>query len=289
MKKFIIFIALLLILIVGIVSCGTFTIKGAKTEEASIIIIDENKDTASIRKRFALPDNFKRMPVDEASFAYYLSSLPLKPQGSKVHTYNGKIKLNTSAYEAVIDIDVGEKNLQQCADAIIRLRAEYQLSDGLKDEISFKLTNGFEVPYSKWVDGWRVKVEGNETSWTKSAEFDDSYDAFRDYLEFVFIYAGTLSLDRDLASIAFDEMKTGDVLINGGSPGHAVIVVDMAENPDTGEKLFMLAQSYMPAQDIHVLANLNDSSISPWYRMEFDGKIKTPEWTFDKANLKRFK
>ena len=45
-------------------------------------------------------------------------------------------------------------------------------------------------------------------------------------------------------------MQIGDVLIQGGSPGHAVIVVDMAENPATGEKLYLLAQSYMPAQDI---------------------------------------
>ncbi len=289
MKKFIICIALLFILVAGVMACSTFTIHDAKTEEDSVIIIDESKAGTSIRERFDVPNNFKRIPVDENSFAYYLGSLPLKPYGSKVHTYNGKIKSNSSAYEAVIDIDIGEKNLQQCADAIIRLRAEYQLSKGLKDEISFKLTNGFEVPYSKWTDGWRVKVEGNETSWTKSAEFDDSYDAFRNYLDFVFIYAGTLSLDMDLGSISFDEMKAGDVLIHGGSPGHAVIVVDMAENPDTGEKLFMLAQSYMPAQDIHVLSNLNDSSISPWYSMNFDRELETPEWTFDKSNLKRFK
>ena len=43
------------------------------------------------------------------------------------------------------------------------------------------------------------------------------------------------------------EMQIGDVFIRGGSPGHCVIVVDMAVHQETGEKLFMLAQSYMPA------------------------------------------
>ena len=75
---------------------------------------------------------------------------------------------------------------------------EYLYSEGLFDEISFKLTNGFSVPYRKWREGWRVKVEGNDTSWVKTAEADESYEAFRRYMEFVFIYAGTLSLERDL-------------------------------------------------------------------------------------------
>lgn len=34
---------------------------------------------------------------------------------------------------------------------------------------------------------------------------------------------------------SLDKMKIGDVFIKGGSPGHAVIIVDMAEN-DKGEK-----------------------------------------------------
>ena len=33
----------------------------------------------------------------------------------------------------------------------------------------------------------------------------------------------------------------------------------MAENRETGVKVFLIAQSYMPAQDIHILRNLNDA------------------------------
>ena len=84
-------------------------------------------------------------------------------------------------------------------------------------------------------------------------------------------------------------MQIGDVLIQGGSPGHAVIVVDMAENPATGEKLYLLAQSYMPAQDIQVLVNLKERDKSPWYTLKGEGSILTPEWGFTSADLKRFK
>jgi hypothetical protein len=259
---------------------------GAQAEHTIGIAINEGANT--IDSRFDTPEGFGRIEAEEGSFAYYLRNLLLKPHGSKVHTYNGGIKMNGSVYAAVVDIDIGDKNLQQCADAVIRLRGEYQFEEGLFEEISFKLTNGFEVPYYKWRDGWRVKVEGNDTYWVRRAERDESYESFRKYMEFVFIYAGTLSLDRDLEHVPFVEMEIGDVLVQGGSPGHAVIVVDMAEHPETGEKLFMLAQSYMPAQDIHVLSNPGNPDISPWYSMEIEGDIVTPEWTFLKEDLKRF-
>jgi len=83
--------------------------------------------------------------------------------------------------------------------------------------------------------------------------------------------------------------QIGDVFIKGGSPGHAVIVVDMAVNPQNNKKLFMVAQSYMPAQDIHILINQNKSTISPWYDLdETASEIETPEWTFAANQLKRF-
>jgi hypothetical protein len=83
-------------------------------------------------------------------------------------------------------------------------------------------------------------------------------------------------------------MKGGDVFIKGGSPGHAVLVVDMACDPRTGRKIFLLAQSYMPAQDIHILKNPKDAKLSPWYDVEFGTILYTPEWVFAWSELKRF-
>ena len=55
-------------------------------------------------------------------------------------------------------------------------------------------------------------------------------------------------------------MQIGDVFIKGGFPGHAVVVLDMAENDRTGQRVFLLAQSYMPAQDIHIMKNPTNAS-----------------------------
>ncbi|MEA3450960.1 MAG: DUF4846 domain-containing protein, partial [Bacteroidota bacterium] len=70
--------------------------------------------------------------------------------------------------------------------------------------------------------------------------------------------------------------------------GHSVMVVDMAENIKTGEKIFLIVQSFMPAQSIHILKNFNNSSLNPWYSLNFGEKLYTPEWTFTKDDLLRF-
>ena len=96
-------------------------------------------------------------------------------------------------------------------------------------------------------------------------------------------------MSKELHSVQdVNKMQVGDVFIKGGFPGHAVIVVDMAINEETGKKLFLLAQSYMPAQDIHILKNPANSRLSPWYELDFGEVLYTPEWTFDRDDLRRF-
>ena len=192
-------------------------------------------------------------------------------------------------YAAVVDMDIGERDLQQCADVIMRLRGEYLWQQKAYEKIHFDFTNGFQVDYTKWMQGYRMRIKGNKTTWYQSKAPSNSYQDFRRYMNLIFAYAGTLSLSKELPSIAFEKMQIGDIFIQGGSPGHAVIIVDMAENPKTGEQLFLLAQSYMPAQDIQILQNPMNDSISPWYSNQFTGILITPEWRFEKGNLKRFK
>ncbi|MAT77750.1 hypothetical protein CMK14_21755 [Candidatus Poribacteria bacterium] len=61
-----------------------------------------------------------------------------------------------------------------------------------------------------------------------------------------------------------------------------------AENDCTGERVFLLAHSYMPAQDVHIMKNPTDASVSPWYKLSSDDTLCTPEWVFEKFDLKCF-
>lgn len=257
-----------------------------KTSNNIIELIDTSGKI--IETRFLPPKGYKRINLQKNSFGFFLRNLPLKPHNSDVLYHTGYSKSNFDVYDAVIDLKIGEENLHQCADAIIRLRAEYLWNQKRFDSIHFNFTNGFRVDYSKWIKGYRIKINENQTSWTLTDKPSNSYNDFWSYMETIFKYAGTLSLSKELKNTTVENINIGDVFIKGGSPGHAVIVVDIAVNESTNKKAFLLAQSYMPAQESQILKNPNDKIKSPWYSEDFGEELVTPEWTFNRNQLKKF-
>ncbi len=251
-------------------------------------IVIENPEGKTLQERFNAPEGFVRDSIDSTSFGVYLRKLPLKPAGSFVKIYDGREKTKPNVYCAVVDLPIGKRDLHQCADAVMRLRAEYLWSQKKYASIHFNFTNGFRANYSEWMKGKRIAVNGNSVSWVQKKPASNTSADLWAYMEMVFNYAGTLSLSKELKSVAVKDMQIGDVFILGGSPGHAVIVVDKATNAKTGKQVFMLAQSYMPAQEIQVLINPNEATISPWFSTDFGDVLETPEWDFKSTQLMRF-
>lgn len=243
----------------------------------------------TVETRFRPPAGHERQRTADDSFAAFLRRLPLKPDGAVVTLYNGRLKPNPGIYAAVLDLPIGSRDLHQCADAVIRLRADYLYARRRYDEIRFRFTSGFLAEYSRWRRGERIAVRGNSARWVAGGRPGDDARSFWRYLETVFTYAGTVSLARELQGVPGDDPEIGDVFIQPGRPGHAVIVVDRAIDPTSGRNAFLLAQSYMPAQDLQVLRNPSDSRLSPWYAAGFGGNLVTPEWTFAAAACKRFR
>lgn len=285
-------ITICILLGIGMTSCAqnvdSTNVKIKIESKIEHSIIDSTGQT--LESRFNTPLGFERLAKEKNSFTSYLRNLPLKPHGSKVMRYDGSFKPNYNVYDAVIDLKIGTRDLHQCADAIMRLRAEYLWINKRYEEIHFNFTNGFRVDYSKWMEGYRISINGNKVSWIKRTTPSNTYKDFWKYMEIVFSYAGTLSLSKELIPVVKEDMEIGDVFIWGGSPGHAILVTDMAINPNTNEKVFLLSQSYMPAQEIQILKNPNNSKLSPWYSLsELKSELKTPEWNFLAEDLKRFK
>ncbi|MFN3876146.1 MAG: DUF4846 domain-containing protein, partial [Flavobacteriales bacterium] len=217
-------------------------------------------DGSTIGSRFHPPPGFTRLETPAAGFAAYLRALPLKPEGAPVLLHNGGRKHRQDAHAAVVDMSVGPKDLQQCADAVMRLRAEHLFAAGRQDRIAFHFTSGFLAEWKRWRWGERIRAEGARCTWHAGARADSSHAELLRFLDVVFTYAGTRSLAKELVPAAEAPLAIGDVFIQAGSPGHAVIVVDAARHPD-GRIAFLLAQSYMPAQEIHVLRNLRQPGL----------------------------
>lgn len=232
-----------------------------------------------------VPEHFKRIP--DNGFGRWLRSMKLKTDNT-VYLFNGRKKGNQEAQFAVLDVSVGKNDLQQCADAVMRLRAEYLRDANLESAIAFHSVDGTNIDYVSWQKGYRFILKNGKLVKTMAARPDTSYSTFQKYLDLVFTYCSTLSLEKELKPVDIKDILPGDVFIRGGSPGHAVIVIDVAVD-SSGSKKFLLAQSYMPAQDIHVLRNPSFiGGVVPWFGIPAGDKLFTPEWVFKKGDLKRF-
>ncbi len=259
----------------------------AQIQEKQILTSKIDPEGKTISTRFFPPKSYFQKKIPKNSYRHYLQNLPLKPFGEYVTYFNGQKKNGNGVYISVIDLSIGKRDLHQCADAVMRLRAEFLWNEKRYSEIHFNFTNGFRVDYSEWMKGRRIIVKGNKTYWSNRNAPSNTYNDFWKYMEIIFSYAGTLSLEKELVHQPIDSLSIGDVFIQGGSPGHAIVVVNTAKN-ENGEKLFLLAQSYMPAQELQLLINPKEKELSPWYSLQDLQRLETPEWTFNSTDLKRF-
>lgn len=238
--------------------------------------------------RILPPEGYERTPAAADSFLAFMRQQPLYEHGAAVCTYLGA---NYSPYDAaaVYTLSVGREGYQECADSIIRLWSEYFYQTGQTERIAFSLTNGYPTDYESWRSGKRILAFGNVAWSMKLAGYDDSEQQFRNYLMAVMHYAGTRSLETESVPIAAEDARAGDLLVNGGSPGHAVVIADEAVNA-AGERCYLLAQGYMPARNCHIITGYEDRE-NPWYTAEqlSGDPVRLSSYTFTGEALRRWK
>ena len=247
-----------------------------------------NKDSLTIKTRVEIPNDYKRVEYPEGSFAEYLRNYKLKPFGSKIINYDDSKYFWQGGHIGILEVPVPKNGLQQCADALIRIRSEYLWDNNRKSEIGFNFTSGHYCSWNKYAQGYRPKINGNKVSFHKTSPTNHSKDNFYNYLNLIYMYSGTLSLYNELESVKAKDLKIGDMLIRGGTPGHIVMLCDEVINAKD-EKLFLLFQGNTPAQSVHLVKNLEDVDVSPWYKLEDDAVTPVSNYTFDSAKFVRFK
>lgn len=241
----------------------------------------------SLAARFAPPAGFVRVPVEPRSFGGWLRGLPLAAPGTPVVAFDGRTILtgDDPRLAAVATLDVGTADLQQCADAVMRLHAEWSWSTG-SPNVTYRAASGLALPFSRWASGERLVQNGRSISWAPAARPASDHATFRKYLDAVFSWANTVSLARQASPPPLAELRAGDFFVLPGNPGHTVLVLDVAR-ADDGRRAVLLGQSYMPAQSYHVL---RASAQTPWYAIESGSVgIQTPFWPapFPWSSLRR--
>ena len=227
-----------------------------------------------------IPDTTRK--YNENTWQYFLRHLPLldKP----IVDYRGKPVNFQEKHVGILPFDVGNSDLQQCADALMRLRSEYLFQQKRFDEIGFHFVSGEYYTWFQYCKGLRPIAKGNSVRFINIAPSEKTHQSLRKYLDIVYCYASTISLSQELKTA--NDFEIGTIVIHAGSPGHCFIIIDEATNK-TGEKVYKLAEGYTPAQSIYVLRNLKEDGISPWYQLK-KGVIETASYRFDDYKLGKF-
>jgi hypothetical protein len=179
----------------------------------------------------------------------------MAPANTAVTRFDGSVAhpADDEYVAGVIAIDLGSADLQQSADVVIRLHAEWLWSLGKKDAISYPGGPKLMMPLSRWEKGQRVIADGPNAFWvvqSKPAAAD--YAEFRRYLDVVFNWANSASLARRTEPVEPRALLPGDFFLHTKPPGHVAIVLDVAEKP-SGERLALLGQALSPTESVHVI------------------------------------
>lgn len=242
-----------------------------------------------IKDRIPPPPGYTWVQEENNSFPAFLQNIELQPHGSEILDYSGKPIFNQSEHLAILNYDVGTRDLQQCADAVIRIRAEYLYQRGLFSDIAFHFTSGDLFSWEQYKTGYRAFVIGNQVDFRQTQSSDDSYQNFKKYLNAVYSYAGTISLNKETKKVTNDsEIKAGDILVTPGSPGHALIIIGRAID-ENKHSIYLLAEGYTPAQSIHIITNPG-ADINPWYELSANSSsTTTARYTFTPTNIRSFR
>ena len=234
---------------------------------------------ATLEERFPTEKGFTRVRLERHSFGAFLRNLPLAAPNTPVLSYRGDVirEGNHPNVAAVVAIDVGTRDLQQCADAVIRLHAEWRYAEGHRDH-EYRSASGTKMSFGHYASGMRLRVDGNSLSFVHATRrHEPTHALLREWLDDVFGWANTGALARDGKRVAIADLRPGDFFVLTGSPyGHAVLVLDMAVDAQ-GRKAILLGQSFVPAQNVHVVRAHPSSA---WFVVnEAEGSVTTPFWS----------
>jgi len=226
---------LLVLLVAGVVTVAVASFFGG----ARVQGVEPPPPGAGVQRiadAFPPPRGAERLPRD--AFGEWLANREVVDPSVPVRTFDG---YEVGHNARVVALDMAPGDLQQCADSVIRLRAEWLKSTG--GEVSFHATSGDLLPWSRWQRGERPIESRGHIRWQRGTK-----GGWDEYLEKVFTWAGTRSLVFDTTPAS--EPQAGDLVLVPGSPGHVVILLDVAKRGD--ETLVLIGEGYMPAQNFHV-------------------------------------
>jgi|SRR5450432_98924 hypothetical protein len=121
------------------------------------------------------------------SWPYFLQHMP--EENKPILDFMGNQISNQGKHFAILSYDVGTADLQQCADALMRLRAEYLFSQKKYAQIGFHFNSGIYYSWADYLKGMRpgfkernqILFHSTSSSEISHSEINTASCSFRSY------------------------------------------------------------------------------------------------------------
>jgi hypothetical protein len=226
----------------------------------------------SVKDAYPPPTGSQRVTPD--AFGEWLQERTLRAVDTPIRTHDGRIVYHNGR---PLEMGIVRGDLQQCADSVIRLRAEWLREIGRVNDLAFFATSGDPLPWQRYAGGEKPVAINNKIEW-RSTTRTQSWDG---WLQAVFTWAGTRSLAA-YETRPVSDPQPGDMLVQPGSPGHAVVIFDVAKADD--QTWLLVGEGFMPAQDFHI----EHGPVGGWYAWGPNG-TRLSHWKMEKDSLRRWK
>ncbi len=216
------------------------------------------------------PTGYRRVAIEPGSFAEYVRHLAVLPDTASVRYYDGRPVQQWPGNTRVLDMPfLFCSDVEQCADMALRLVSEYFWQTDRADSLAFRLQNGQEIVWREWRAGQRFRYDAQSDRHVRSrGAADSSRTAFEEFLFYLFHWTGSVALKRDLRRIAASDLQPGDLIVQNtsGAMGHVSVILDAAVNAE-GERLYLIANGWTPAQSMFIRQPQAGEGIDGWFSL----------------------
>ena len=174
-------------------------------------------------------------------------------------------KSTDSTLAGVVPVNIAGNRLWQCMDILICFHVDY-LEMNSNPVVSYPLPDGTPFSWLEWQKGIRPVFEGLNFKKILKSKSDTSVKNFTKYLNTIFEYSGTQSFWHYYPDIKLNNVEPADFIVKKGKKGHAILVVDVAEN-SMGQKVALMGQGDTPACQFYLLKQTNGD---PWFKIDIE-------------------
>jgi hypothetical protein len=197
-------------------------------------------------KDIPVPAGFKTDEYTVSSYSRWLATRPLKINNVILAHDGRKITAGTDRVCAVLDLPLlFTGDLEQCADYAMRLWAEYHKDRNKLDKLYLFDYNG------------------------RRQYFRKSGLSYRNFLRRAFANSNSYSLKQGCAKVDTGSIVPGDMVVQNerGGVGHVSVVMNACRD-SSGQKLYLIGFSYMPAQEFHIERAPEGYGTGGWFTVE---------------------